>query len=94
MLQRLLIPKTTGPHKTTVIADFLLLSGMTLAGSWSVVGGAHIQALIFSWCWNSQDHGRLSVGHVSKHSHQNLHTCWTPWSALQQKKGCGRVHPC
>ena len=31
--------------KITVVTDFLFLSGMTLAGSWLVVGGAHIQAL-------------------------------------------------
>ena len=39
-----------------------------------------------SWCWNSQDHGRLSVMHMSKHSLKNLHTCWTPWSALHKKR--------
>ena len=37
---------------------------MALAGSWSDVGGAHIQAFTFSF----QDHGRLSIVHVSKHS--------------------------
>ena len=37
---------------------------MALAGSWSDVGGAHIQAFTFS----SQDHGRLSIVHISKHS--------------------------
>ena len=41
---------------------------MTLAGSWSVVGGAHIQAFTFFMCWNSQDHGRSSAMHMSKHS--------------------------
>ena len=30
----------------------------------------------------TQDHGRLSVEHISKPSHKNLRTCWTPWSAL------------
>ena len=43
---------------------------------------------------HSQDHGRLPAVHISKHSHENLHTCWTPWSALQKKRGCGHVHPC
>ena len=37
---------------------------MALAGSWSDVGSAHIQAFTFS----SQDHGRLSDKHISKHS--------------------------
>ena len=23
--------------------------------------------------------------HIAKHSHKNLYTCWTPWSALQKK---------
>ena len=40
---------------------------MALAGSWSDVGGAHIQAFTFS----SQDHGRLSDKHISKHSRWN-----------------------
>ena len=30
-----------------MVTEFLFLSGMTLAGSWSVVGGAHIQAFTF-----------------------------------------------
>ena len=47
-------------------------SGMTLAGSWSVVSNAHIQAFTFLPRWNSQDHGRLSVMHISKHSHKNF----------------------
>ena len=67
-----------------VVTDFHFLSELTLAGSWSVVAGAHIQASTFSQRLLSQDHGRLPVVHVSKHSHPNLHTCW---SALQKKKG-------
>ena len=63
---------------------FSLFSGMTLAGSRSVVSKAHIQALIFFTGAYSQDHGRLPDKHVSKHSHKNLHTCWTPWSAPQK----------
>ena len=52
-------------------------------------------------------HGRLSVMQISftlfmvlelsrpAHSHKNLHTRWTPWSALQNKKGGGgHVTPC
>ena len=42
----------------------------------------------------SQDHGRLPVVHMSKHSHQNLHTCWTPWSALQKKRLWARADAC
>ena len=47
--------------------------------------GAHVQAFTgrlsivriskhspFSWCWNSQDHGRLPDKHISKHSQQKL----------------------
>ena len=30
----------------------------------------------------TQDHGRFAVEHISQHSHKNLRTCWTPWSAL------------
>ena len=45
---------------------------MALAGSWSDVGGAHIQAFTFS----SQDHGRLSGEHISKHS-QKLSRSWS-----------------
>ena len=43
---------------------YSFLKKMALAGSWSDVGGAHIQAFTFS----SQDHGRLSDKHISKHS--------------------------
>ena len=39
-----LIQKTLGSHQITKITDFLLLSGMRPAGSWSVVSDAHIQA--------------------------------------------------
>ena len=34
---------------------------------------------------DSQDHGRLPVSDISKYSHNNLRTCWTPRSALQKK---------
>ena len=48
MLRDLVIQKKTfGLQKKTVVTDFLFLSGMTLAGSWSVVGGAPIQAFTF-----------------------------------------------
>ena len=59
-----------GPVKITVVTEFLLLTGMTLAGSWSVVRGAHIQAFIFLHSADAQDHGRLPVVYISKHSHK------------------------
>ena len=44
--------------KITDVIDIIVVTvvKMALAGSWSDVGGAHIQAFTFS----SQDHGRLS----------------------------------
>ena len=39
--------KTRGPVKNTVDTSSLFLSGMTLEGSWSVVGGVHDQAFTF-----------------------------------------------
>ena len=33
---------------------------------------------------DSQDHGRLPVEHISKHSVKNLHTCQTPLSAWRK----------
>ena len=41
----------------------------------------HIQAFTFS----SQDHGRLPDKHISKHSHENLHARWTPWSTRETR---------
>ena len=40
--------RTIGPVKKTVDTGSVFLSGMTLAGSWSVVDGAHIQAFALS----------------------------------------------
>ena len=40
----------------------------------------------------SQDDGRLPVEHVSKHVHKNLHTCWTPWSALRKMENITSRH--
>ena len=39
--------KNNRSTKNAVVTDFLFLSGKTLAGSWSVVGGVHIQAFTF-----------------------------------------------
>ena len=33
----------------------------------------------------SQDHGRLSIVRISKHSYKNLQTCWTPWSTWETR---------
>ena len=55
---------------------------MALGRSWSNVGGAYIPTFIFS----SQDHGRLTNVHVSKHSHEKLAL------TLKITVGCPDVH--
>ena len=90
--------KNSRSRKNTVDTGSLFLPGKTLAGSWSVVSKAHIQPFTLLMVLElsrsrSVDHDRLPDKHMAKHSHKNLHTCGTPWSALQ-KKGCGHVHPC
>ena len=107
MLQRSLIPKTIWPHEIAKIKDFLPLfsclnslfsSGMTLPRSWWVVRRAHIQAFTFFHCADSQDHGRLPVEHISKHSHKKLALTlkitvgclWSTYSSIRTKT-CTRV---
>ena len=41
----------------------------------------HIQAFTLTL----SDHGRLTGEHISKHSHENLQTCWTPWSTRETR---------
>ena len=85
MLRRLSIPKKTiGPHKITNISDFPFLLGMTLAGSWSVVSNAHIQAFVFLLVLElSRSRSVARRARVQAFA-QNLHTCWTPWSARRK----------
>ena len=33
--------------------------------------------------WNSEDRSWLPDKHMPKHSHKNLHACWTPWSTWE-----------
>ena len=70
MLRDLLIQKKTlGPQKITKITDFLFLSGMIFAGSWSVVSKAHIQAFTFFMVLElSRSRSVARLAHVSKHS--------------------------
>ena len=60
--------KTINPHQNyrryRHYSCYSYKSKMALAGSWSDVGGAHIQAFTFS----SQDHCRLFEVRISKHS--------------------------
>ena len=84
MIQRLLIQETLCPHEIAKITDFLFLSGMTLARSWSAVCRARIQAFTFFHGADSQDHVRLPDEHMSKHSHNILSTGGCCGFALQK----------
>ena len=65
-LQDLLIPKTSCPCDVTDLTDIADFYRVQDHGRWCV--GAHFQAVTFS----SQDHGRLSIARISKHSQQKL----------------------
>ena len=95
MLRDSPMQKTFGPIKITVVTDCLFLSGMTLAGSRSVVSNAHVQAFIFlhgayslkimvgcltSTCLRIRTKTCTRVGLLGRH--------------CKRKGSCGHVHPC
>ena len=58
----ILVSKTINPHQK--YRRYRYYRFLSSVGSWSVVRGAHIQAFTIS----SQDHGRLPIVRMSKHS--------------------------
>ena len=64
MLRNLLIPQTLGPHKNYSGCRFSLLTGN---GTCKILVGCRLwvvgtpKHLLFSWCWNCQDHSRSSA---------------------------------
>ena len=60
-------------------ASFSFLSGMTLSGSWWVVGSAHCQAFTFSWRRLSRSRSVVRRAHIQTFEQKKLaHVCWTP----------------
>ena len=76
------------------VTAFLFLSGMTLAGSWSVDGGAHIYAFTFFMVLElSRSLSVVSNAHIQAFAQKLAHVLDSLVRTVK-KRGCGHVHPC